>query len=130
MKSGFGTKLFKLELTIVPFEGTCEEIVKSYLQTQKNYNPDADLKAQYQCAKADNPDAQGSCGGDLGGPLICEKDGKKYLCGVKNSWEIVTQCPTPDDLEVFVKPSFYKDWIESTAGKQAPKDLEPVKKKG
>jgi chymotrypsin len=126
-KPGYGSALFKLALTVVPFQGVCEDLVHKYLELQNNYDPKEDLSKRYLCAKADNPEAQGACGGDLGGPLICSEGGKRYFCGIRNAWSIITSCPSPDDIEIFVRPSYYLEWIESIAGKQLPKDLNPIK---
>ncbi|CAG7834894.1 unnamed protein product [Allacma fusca] len=126
-KPGYGNELFKLKLTMLPFKGICEDTIHKYLELQNNYDEKEDLSVRYLCAKADNPEAQGACGGDLGGPLICSEGEKKYLCGIRNAWNIIVTCPSPDNIEIFVRPSYYIKWIESVAGKQDPKEINPPK---
>lgn len=80
-----------------------------------------DYSKMYICT---TPEKENLCGGDVGGGLVCKKDGKEYLCGIRNSWGATANCKGDGDpVEVFLKVSFYIDWIEQVAGKQQPGEL-------
>lgn len=54
--------------------------------------------------------SQGSCKGDSGGPLACERDGRWYLAGI-TSWSN-NGCMDQGDPGVFSDTFYFRDWIE------------------
>lgn len=56
--------------------------------------------------------SQGSCKGDSGGPLACERDGRWYVAGV-TSWSD-GGCMNEGDPGVFSDTLYFRDWVEKT----------------
>jgi secreted trypsin-like serine protease len=99
--------LRKVEIDIVP-RATCESIYQSI-------NP---ITAGMVCARKAGQNA-GSCNGDSGSPLLCNKDtSSEYICGVV-SWGIGGNCGNPSYPSVFANPAEYSNWIvQNAAGTQ------------
>ena len=54
--------------------------------------------------------SQGTCKGDSGGPLTCERDGRWYLMGV-TSWAY-DGCMNNGDPGVFSDTLYFRNWVE------------------
>ena len=54
--------------------------------------------------------SQGSCKGDSGGPLACERDGRWYLAGI-TSWSN-DGCMDQGDPGVFADTLYFRGWIK------------------
>ena len=54
--------------------------------------------------------SEGSCKGDSGGPLTCERDGRWYLVGI-TSWSN-GGCMNQGDPGVFSDALYFRNWIE------------------
>ena len=55
-------------------------------------------------------ESQGTCSGDSGGPLTCERDGRWYLVGI-TSWSN-HGCVDQGDPAVFADALYFRKWIE------------------
>jgi len=95
--------LRKVEIDIVP-RATCESIY-SFI------NP---ITMGMVCARKAGQNA-GSCNGDSGSPLLCNKDtDSQYICGVV-SWGIGGNCGNPSYPSVFANPAHFSNWIVENA---------------
>jgi len=90
-----------LQETTVPLldHGTCRTHFKNVNQ----------VTSDMRCAGALGQ-SQGSCKGDSGGPLACERDGRWYLLGI-TSWSN-GGCMNQGDPGVFSDALYFRNWVE------------------
>ncbi|XP_078356606.1 uncharacterized protein LOC144641477 isoform X1 [Oculina patagonica] len=92
-------------------EASVELIGVSECNTEP-YHPDA-IFSTMLCAGLLPEGGVDACQGDVGGPLVCEGDGKWYLTGV-TSWN--EGCARPEKPGVYTKVLRFVDWIYAISG--------------
>ena len=92
-----------LQETSIPLiaHGVCQQYYK-----QKKVS---DVTSDMRCAGTLGQ-SRGTCKGDSGGPLACERDGRWYLMGV-TSWA-KEGCMHNGDPGVFADVLYFRNWIE------------------